>query len=332
MEKKRRDFINCEILNLSKLKENFLDSIATPCESSSNCEYFATYKLKKQFGKGRISLFKYQGLELQLSQIELIRDLVCYIEEEQQFLELAFLLEGEKIFSMRGSSDIIHESQEAYTVQNSDFKGYIRISGSRPFREIRIRLSKSYLESHGCNEIPFLKTLDQSGVIHTISNEILEVLMSFELTGLSKLSGRLFAEAKIMELLALEVGIYEKGKVVVKGNSQDKVLKKLYNARQLMINNLDQNLSIREISRELAINEYILKKEFKRVFGYSINEFYASEKMNKAKELLKSTQRPIYEIAGEIGYKNATHFSAAFKRFFGSTPKNYRNMIYTPEV
>ena len=327
MEKKRRDFLNCELLNLSKLNKSFVDSIAKPCESRSNSEYFSEYIVKKQFGKGRISIFKHQGVAVKFSQFELIRDLVCYMEEEDEFLELSFLIEGEKIISMRGSSDIIHESQEAYTVENSHFKGYIRISGSRPFREFRIRLSKDYLQSKGCYQLPVLKTLGQSGVIHSISNEILDVLMSFELSGLSKLSGRLYAEAKILELLALEVGIYEKGQVVVKGNSQDKILKKLYNARQLMLSNLHQNLSIRDISREMAINEYMLKKEFKRVFGYSINEFYAKEKMNKAKELLKSTQRPIYEIAGEIGYKNATHFSAAFKRFFGSTPKNFRNTI-----
>ncbi|WP_417359239.1 helix-turn-helix domain-containing protein [Galbibacter sp.] len=327
MDKKRRDFINCEIINLSKLKENFLNSIANPCDSRSNSEFFSEYIIKKQFGKGRISLFNYQGLELQFSQFELLRDLVCYIEQEQQFLELSFMIEGEKIISMRGSADIIHESQEAYTVQNTQFKGYVRISGSRPFREFRIRLSKSYLQSRGCYPLPIFKSFNHSGVIHTISNEILEVLMSFELSSLSKLSGRLYAEAKIMELLALEVGIYEKGKVVVKGNSQDKLLKKLYNVRQLMLSNLDRNLSIREISREMAINEYLLKKEFKRVFGYSINEFYAKEKMSKAKELLKSTQLPIYEIAGEIGYKNATHFSAAFKRFYGDTPKNFRSAV-----
>lgn len=327
MEKKRRDFINCELLNLTKLNESFLNSIAKPCESRSNSECFSEYIVKKQFGKGRISLFKHQGVVLQFSQFELIRDLVCYMEEDQEFLELSFLIEGEKIISMRGSSDIIHESQEAYTVENTQFKGYVRISGARPFREFRIRLSKDYLKSKGCYQLPVLKSLGQSGVIHSISNEILEVLMSFELTGLSKISGQLYAEAKILELLAMEVGIYEKGQVIVKGNSQDKVLKKLYSARQLMLSNLHQNLSIREISREMAINEYMLKKEFKRVFGYSINEFYAKEKMNKAKELLKSTQRPIYEIAGEIGYKNATHFSAAFKRFFGSTPKNFRSAI-----
>ncbi len=49
--------------------------------------------------------------------------------------------------------------------------------------------------------------------------------------------------------------------------------------------------------------------------------------MDRAKDLLRSTQLPIYQIADEIGYKNATHFSAAFKRCFGMTPKNFRNVL-----
>src|SRR5690554_6939474 len=112
MEKKRRAFINCELLNLTKLNESFLDSIAKPCESRCHSEYFSEYIVKKQFGKGRISLFKHQGMAIQFSQYELIRDLVCYMEEVHEFLELSFLIEGEKIISMRGSSDVIHESQE----------------------------------------------------------------------------------------------------------------------------------------------------------------------------------------------------------------------------
>src|SRR5699024_6114251 len=123
MEKKRRDFINCELLNLSQREQSFLDAIACPCGSRLNSEFFSEHIINKQYGKGRISVFKCQGLELQLSQCELNRDLVCYVEEDQEFLELSFLIEGEKIISMRGSSDIIIESQEAYMVENDKFKG-----------------------------------------------------------------------------------------------------------------------------------------------------------------------------------------------------------------
>lgn len=40
-----------------------------------------------------------------------------------------------------------------------------------------------------------------------------------------------------------------------------------------------------------------------------------------------NTDLPIYEIAEQIGYKNATHFSAAFKRQEGTTPKKFKTNI-----
>ena len=47
----------------------------------------------------------------------------------------------------------------------------------------------------------------------------------------------------------------------------------------------------------------------------------------RAKYLLENTELPIYEIAESVGYKNATHFSAAFKRFYNETPKVCRLKI-----
>jgi len=49
--------------------------------------------------------------------------------------------------------------------------------------------------------------------------------------------------------------------------------------------------------------------------------------LSKAKNLLKNLQLPIYQIAEDVGYKNATHFSAAFKKQFGHTPKYFRSAI-----
>lgn len=49
--------------------------------------------------------------------------------------------------------------------------------------------------------------------------------------------------------------------------------------------------------------------------------------MTKAKDLLRGTQMPIYQIAEDVGYKNATHFSAAFKKYYGELPKQYRNFL-----
>jgi AraC-like DNA-binding protein len=47
--------------------------------------------------------------------------------------------------------------------------------------------------------------------------------------------------------------------------------------------------------------------------------------MELARQLLTRTDQLIYEVSEAVGYKNATHFSAAFKRHSGKTPKQFRN-------
>ena len=101
-------------------------------------------------------------------------------------------------------------------------------------------------------------------------------------------------------------------------------LKKVFLAKDIIKNNLNIQLSINELSKKVYLNEFLLKKEFKNNFGVTIFEFALQERMSTAKRLLTNTSKPIYEIAELVGYKNPTHFSAAFKKIGGVTPKTYR--------
>lgn len=328
MEKKRRDFINCELINLLKEKKGFKDIIAYSSLSENEFDYqYSEYKLHARFGKGTILYTKIDGVSVHASNIELDRDLVLYDEYQEDVLQMSFLIDGEKIVSLRGNNDVLNESQECYTSRIKEFKGYVRLTGGKPFREIRVSIPISYLKNRGITDVTVFSSFNDANIIQPISNDILSILMSIQETKMKGVSRRLYLESKILELLALQIELYKKGLVAKVGTNQDKILKKLYAAKQLMDENIDKNYSIKEMSRVLALNEYIFKKEFKRIFGCAINEYYTREKMNKASDLLIATQLPIYEIAEKIGYKNATHFSAAFKRFYNKTPKKYRSSL-----
>ncbi|GAL82455.1 transcriptional regulator [Algibacter lectus] len=97
--------------------------------------------------------------------------------------------------------------------------------------------------------------------------------------------------------------------------------------KQFLKNNVDKNYSLNELSNEIGLNENELKTEFKRVFDCSVCQYFISEKMKKSEHLLQNTELPIYLIAEEVGYKNATHFSAAFKRFYDETPRVCRARV-----
>ena len=62
--------------------------------------------------------------------------------------------------------------------------------------------------------------------------------------------------------------------------------KKLSKAREILIQHIGEPITIKELSRKVAINECYLKKGFKEMFGTTIFDFYQSQRMEHARYLL----------------------------------------------
>lgn len=99
--------------------------------------------------------------------------------------------------------------------------------------------------------------------------------------------------------------------------------------KQMITSHLDKIYTTQELAREVGVSESILRKKFKEKEGATINVYSVKYKMDFSRQLLSDTDQPIYEIAEQVGYKNPTHFTAAFKRFFGTTPQEHRKGVYT---
>lgn len=95
---------------------------------------------------------------------------------------------------------------------------------------------------------------------------------------------------------------------------------KIIAAQKIMMETIDQPLSIKELSRKVAMNECYLKKGFKTIFGKTINEYQQSLRINKAKDLLQHQGQTVTEVATTLGYSSISHFSTAFKKATGLKP------------
>ncbi len=102
--------------------------------------------------------------------------------------------------------------------------------------------------------------------------------------------------------------------------------KRMHEVRKIITDNLNQWYTISELACKTGTNECSLKKGFKEVFGIPVFEFVKKSKMDKAYSLLRNTEHNISTIGEKLGYKNHTHFSAAFKKNFGITPKGIRQL------
>ena len=86
-----------------------------------------------------------------------------------------------------------------------------------------------------------------------------------------------------------------------------------------------QKLSLQKLSEIAELSPNYFHKIFTEIMRITPNEYIASLRLNKAKDLLLRTNHPIYLIADQCGFNNVSYFSFLFKKSFRITPVDFRN-------
>ena len=89
--------------------------------------------------------------------------------------------------------------------------------------------------------------------------------------------------------------------------------------------NFQNDITVEEIAACCGLNRSYFGKIFHEILGKSPQEFLISYRMTKATELLKLTSLSIAEVGSAVGYSNQLHFSRAFKKIYGISPRQWRN-------
>ncbi|WP_342549226.1 response regulator [Paenibacillus sp. FSL P2-0089] len=92
-----------------------------------------------------------------------------------------------------------------------------------------------------------------------------------------------------------------------------------------------EQLSLNDISKVVRVSPSHLSKTFSQATGQTITEFLTATRMDRAKELLKSTGHKTFEIAYLVGYNDQHYFSNLFKKVTGMTPMEFRRQGNTGE-
>ena len=103
-----------------------------------------------------------------------------------------------------------------------------------------------------------------------------------------------------------------------------KDIENINHARQIISENLENVPRIRDLAHLVGMNETKLIYGFKKLFDQTISDYVRTLRMNKACELLQTTDMSITQIAFEVGYEFSSNFTNAYKRHFGTTPSNTR--------
>ena len=99
-----------------------------------------------------------------------------------------------------------------------------------------------------------------------------------------------------------------------------------------MLENLGQPLTIEGLARRFHISGTFLKEGFRQMYGQSTRKFLQMRRMDKASELLRTTNQTVLQIAVAVGYESASQFSQIFKRHYQLPPAQYRRQIIKRNV
>jgi len=135
---------------------------------------------------------------------------------------------------------------------------------------------------------------------------------------------QVFEKAKAYEILALFFN-KEEGKDVEQCpflNDEENV-ERIRQAKKILIQKMTSPPTLKELSREIGLNEYRLKEGFKNIYGKTVFQFLNDYRLDAARHMLDSGKLKVNDAAYQIGYTNPSHFIAAFKKKFGVTPKKY---------
>ena len=88
--------------------------------------------------------------------------------------------------------------------------------------------------------------------------------------------------------------------------------------------NLNKNVNIEQLAAELNVGYSYFRQMFKKYTGISPIQYHLSLRIQRAKDLLVSTDKSFKEIAIELGFESYFYFSRIFKDKTGNTPMEFK--------
>jgi len=99
---------------------------------------------------------------------------------------------------------------------------------------------------------------------------------------------------------------------------------RLARTTEFIDDNLCRDLTVAAIASALSMSASHFARAFKQSTGLSPHHYVLERRIEKARSLLRDTDRAVADIAAQVGFSAASHFSVAFSRYVGVSPREYR--------
>ena len=132
--------------------------------------------------------------------------------------------------------------------------------------------------------------------------------------------------------VAIEAAIFLFSKYDISGEEEEKTIMKTLGATPLIVlsiisfleERLYGKITLEEISHRFSFGKTYISKQFIKVCGHSIIDYFNLMKINEAKRLIRESSHNFFEISEMLMFSNSHYFSTIFKKHTGMTPRQYR--------
>jgi AraC-like DNA-binding protein len=135
---------------------------------------------------------------------------------------------------------------------------------------------------------------------------------------------RLFMESKTLEILAFQLHALSAPALpesVIRNKRERECLEE---ARRILEMEIAEPPSLLTLARRVGLNDFKLKRGFREMYQTTVFGYVRMLRMEKARALLETGEMNVGEVASATGYSNFGHFSDAFRKRFGVSPKELR--------
>ncbi|MCB0446978.1 MAG: helix-turn-helix transcriptional regulator, partial [Gelidibacter sp.] len=252
-------------------------------------------------------------------------------EIDSSFIQFHFCLKGSSKFIFnegRYALDILEENSLLLYNPQRDLPIHLELNPNSWLVSVLISIKKFHsLFSQEADYITFLsddnkdKKYYKDGKISPSMAIVLTQLIHFNLNSSIK---NLYFKGKAYELLSLYFNRSEDANIEHCPFLVDETnVIKIRKAKDIIISRMAEPPSLQELSDEIGLNLKKLKEGFKQIYGDSVFSFLFDYKMEVARKLLESGEHNVNEVGLKVGYSTSSHFIAAFKKKYGTTPKKY---------
>ncbi|MFD2542817.1 helix-turn-helix transcriptional regulator [Lacinutrix gracilariae] len=256
-------------------------------------------------------------------------------EIDSSFIQFHFCIKGSAAFLFnKGSYTLNIQDETSLLLYNPqrDLPIHLQVEAKTWLVSVLISIKKFHgLFSQEADYITFLsddnkdKKYYKDGKISPSMSIVLNQLIHYNLNQSIK---NLYFKGKAYELLSLYFNRNEDADVEQCPFLVDETnVIKIRKAKDIIISRMAEPPSLQELADEIGLSLKKLKEGFKQIYGDSVFSFLLDYKMEVARKLLESGDHNVNEVGLKVGYSTSSHFIAAFKKKYGTTPKKYIQSI-----